>query len=793
MSKNKKTSVKRPGKSPANSSAMPDSAPAGGAEKAEPVSRPVGQSASRPGGRSFWRSPLLKKCALYALLFALVAAAAASVALAFYIDRIAATLPSDEEILGYEANEASTVYDCRNRVVTELFVENRKPMKLADFSKWVVMSILAAEDSEFYSHSGIRPLAILRSLLIGDRGHGASTITQQLARNLFLTNEKSLERKAREALISLRMEQLYTKDKLIETYLNAIYFGHGAWGIDSAAHSYFDKSASRLTLGEASILAGLVAAPEKFSPIRHPDLARERQSYVLGRLLKLGWITEDEARSAAGEELKFSERIEENKLSINKAPYFVSHILFKELIPRYGSDMVYKGGMKIYTTLDLDVQAAAESAMKNLKSEGGLVAVNPNDGSVLALVGGKDFGGTKFNRVTQAFRQTGSAFKPVVYATAVEQGYRPVDHIIDKLISINVPNSAEPVWTPRNYGEKYAGEETLLSALAHSHNTPVVRLTYMMGPQRVVDTARRLGITSPYLSPLLSVGLGTASVTPLELSVAYSAFANGGQKVAPVFIREVRSKDDKVLYSSAPYSEKAISAETALVMRSMLQEVIRAGTGSRARIAGYEMFGKTGTTNDYTDAWFAGGVPGLVTVLYAGNDDLKPLGRNATASQIAVPVWSAFMREAVRILDSPKTFPEIEADVESVKICVETGYLASPACAKVTSVYLPAGKAPASLCPVHGGISGDESNAPQLLLLPEDKEDIVGQPTLTPEEVAPVPADGNGTPPGPSFDPEPPPPPGDAKKTGGWRENIKRDDRPIEERYQELLKKYNIK
>jgi penicillin-binding protein 1A len=762
------------------------------------------QAARRPAAQSKHPkkkkkpSSFLKKAFLYLLFLGFIFSAVVAVGLAFYIHRISASLPSDDEILSYEANEASIVYDRNNRVITELFIENRKPMKLHEFSKWIIMSILAAEDSEFYTHAGIRPLAILRSIMTGEKGQGASTITQQLARNLFLTSEKSLERKAKEAILTLRLEKLYTKDKLIETYLNAIYFGHGAWGIDAAAHSYFNKSASQLTLGEASILAGLVAAPEKYSPIRHLDLAKIRQNYVLNRLVRLGWVSEAEAQAAANEKLVFNERTEENKLTFNKAPYFVSHILFKELIPKYGSDKVYKSGMKIYTTLDLDLQAAAEKSMQLLKSEGGLVALAPENGAVLALVGGKNFDGTKFNRVTQAYRQTGSTFKPVVYATAIEAGYRPVDQILDKPITLRVPNSTEPEWSPHNSNNSYAGEETLLSALSHSHNTPAVRLTYMLGPNKVVDTARRMGITSPHLTPILSVGLGTTSVTPLELAVVYAVFGNGGKRVTPYFIREIRSREGKLVYSATPESETALSPETTLIVRSMLYEVVRAGTGSNAKIPGYEVYGKTGTTNDYTDAWFAGGVPGLVTVVYAGNDDLKPLGqKNATGARIALPVWSSFMKQAVKIAGSAKTFARISARVKATRICIQSGYLAGSGC-RATNIYLPSNKIPASSCPVHGLGNGNETNAPQLLLLAQDKklleeaksEDIL--PDLPPPDLLKPPA----PPPLPKF-PDPPlrrrPAVDPNKTTGSWRDLIKKDDRPVEERYQELLKKYNIK
>lgn len=747
----------------------------------------------------------MKKFLFGVLIVGLVCSAAVSVSLAFYINKISQTLPSDDEILSYEANQASIVYDRKGRVISELYVENRKPIKLGEMSKWMVMSILAAEDSDFYSHAGIRPLAILRSLVTGEGGHGASTITQQLARNLFLSNEKSLERKAKEALISFRLEKLYSKDTLLETYLNAIYFGHGAWGIDAAAHNYFDKSASQLTLNEASILAGLVAAPEKYSPLRHLDLARNRQNYVLTRMVRLGWISEEEAKAAAAEELVFNARAVENKLSFNKAPYFVSHILFKELIPQFGSEKVYKSGMKIYTTLDSDLQKAAEEAMTKLKSEGGLIALDPADGAVLALVGGKDFEGTKFNRVTQAYRQPGSAFKPVVYTAAIEAGYRPVDHIMDVPITIYVPNSPQPEWSPTNYDGTFNGEETLLNALAHSHNTPAVRLTYMLGAQRVVDTARRLGITSPHIQPVLSIGLGSTSVTPLELAVMYSTFANGGKRTTPYFVREIRSKENKVLFTAAPSTENAVSPETALIVRSMMQEVIRAGTGARGRIAGYEMFGKTGTANDFTDAWFAGAVPGLTTVVYAGNDDLKPLGRKgATGSVIALPVWSAFMKQAVEIMESPKTFPRVTAKVTPARVCIESGYLSGINCKRSTTVYLPEGQVPASTCPVHGAGTGDETNAPQLLLLEQDREALevlkpteeippaADTPAVQPEETAqPDKPETQDKPPAARQTPKPAKPAPDSQSKS-WRDLIKKDDRPIDERYQELLKKYNI-
>ncbi len=763
----------------------------------------MGAKKTSSSKKSNGRKSFLRSFFAGILMLILICIAGVSVGLAWYISKISKTLPSDEEILSYQANEASIVYDRKKRVITELFTENRRPVKLSEVSKWMVMSILAAEDSEFYSHKGIRPMAILRSLLTGEGGQGASTITQQLARNLFLSSEKTLERKAKEALISLRLEKLYSKDKLIEKYLNTIYFGHGAYGIDAAAHNYFNKNAAGLTLAESSILAGIVAAPEKYSPLRHLDLARARQNYVLKRMVYLGWATDVQAQEAASAVLKFNEKTVETKQQVfDKAPYFVSHVLYKELIPKYGSDRVYKGGMKIYTTLDLDLQSAAEKAMKQLKSEGALVAVDPYTGSVLALVGGKDFEKTKFNRATQAYRQVGSAFKPIVYVTALENGLRPVDHIMDWPIKLQVAGT-DIIWEPHNFTPEYVGEETLLNALIHSHNTPVARLTYMLGPQNIVSTARRMGITSPYLPVALSVGLGVASVTPLEMSIVYSAFANGGAKVEPNFITEIRNSDDNVLYSALPTQEEALKPEIALMTRSMLEEVIHSGTGARAKIEGYHVFGKTGTSNDFTDAWFAGGVPGLVTVVYAGNDDLKPLGtKGATGSRIALPVWASFMKQAIKILQLSCDFPQIAADVENVRICVSSGYAASQTCPKTADVLMSSGKFPTAVCPVHSGSAAEnDPNAPQLFLLPEDKERLENENALTPEnppasddihpydnsagvEVPETRISGD-TSPNTSGDQQPP-------SSGSWRDLIPKDNRSVEERYQELLKKYNI-
>lgn len=724
----------------------------------------------------------LKMLGVSLLVLVALAIAVTSIGGAILISRLAEELPPDDEILSYRSNEASVVYDRNGKIITKLYLENRRPEELKDISRWMIMSTLAAEDSSFYAHMGIRPLAILRSIFTGSGGQGASTITQQLARNVFLTHEKTMVRKAKEAILSFRIEKLFSKDKILETYLNAIYFGHGAWGIGAAAYTYFGKRASDLTLTESSILAGLIAAPEKYSPIRSMDKARARQRYVLSRMVSLGWISEEQRSEAEKEELLINKQTKKNILNINNAPYFVSHILFKDLLPKYGRDRVYASGLQIYTTLDLDLQEAAERAIQKLESQGAIVAMDPGTGEILALVGGKDFEKSKFNRATQAYRQPGSSFKPIVFTAALEAGFMPTDHILDKPITYEMKESVEKTWSPGNYSKKFAGEIPLFEALTHSYNTPAVRLTDLVGPEQVVSMARKLGITSPHLWAALSIGLGTASVTPLEMTAAYCAYANDGKKVTPYAIREIKDGEGKILERHGPQVSQAIDPSYSIVMRSLLMDVVRAGTGTKAAMKDYEVFGKTGTTNDYSDAWFTGGIPGLVTVVYAGNDDHKPLGRAATGGRIALPVWSEFMKEAVSMRTYPSKFLVSEGmDVVKLRVCRQSGYVASGGC-KAAELYLLASRAPEAVCPLHGGSSltaMEDPNAPRLLLLPQDEALAQGS-LVVPAQTVPI------HPVQPQVQTAPTPPTVDPYTLEA--------DSPeaVEDRYQDLLRRYGL-
>ncbi|HPI98818.1 MAG TPA: penicillin-binding transpeptidase domain-containing protein, partial [Synergistales bacterium] len=331
----------------------------------------------------------------------------------------------------------------------------------------------------------------------------------------------------------------------------------------------------------------------------------------------------------------------------NLAPHFVTELLFSNLLPKYGKDGVYRGGLSVYTTLDLRLQKAADKAIQKLETEGALICMDPSNGEILAMTGGKDFSTSKFNRAVQAFREPGSAFKPFVYSAALEQGIMPIDHIMDAPISFDHQGPEDKVWAPGNYTGEFHGEVTIIEALSHSYNTVSVRAAHMIGIGPVISMARKMGITSPHLPHDLSASLGSASLTPLELATAYCAFANNGMRVTPLSIRYIEDWSGQILENNEHQVYQAIPQETAVIMRSLLEEVVRDGTGTRCRIPGYEVFGKTGTTNEFMDAWFAGGVPGLVTVVYAGKDDHTSMGNKMTGGVVAGPVWKEFMAQAV--------------------------------------------------------------------------------------------------------------------------------------------------
>jgi penicillin-binding protein 1A len=672
-------------------------------------------------------SSVLKIIFLFLLTIMLLGFAGVVVAGTIFIIKTSDELPSISQLMTHRINVPSVIYDRNNEVIARLFTENRNPVELQNISPWMIKAILAAEDSNFYSHKGISVTGIGRAVLSNlktDRLQGGSTITQQLARNLYLSQERSLKRKIKEMLVSFKLEKIYSKDKILEMYLNTIYFGRGAWGIDTAAYTYFGKSASELDMAESAILAGLVPAPNRYNPETDLSRAKSRQSYVLDRMKLLGWLNESQVQKAKQEELVFKHmpnKVEE----YNRAPYFVSHILFNDLLPKYGTDKVYGGGMEIFTTLDLRLQDKAQEIVSKMKTQGAIVAIEPGTGEVLTLVGGKDFNESKFNRATQAYRQPGSSFKPFIYGAAIEQGLRPSDHFIDAELKFKIGRSK--TWTPGNYDGGFQGEVTMLNALTKSLNTVSVRCAAHTGISPVIEFARKAGITTQYLEPNLSVALGSASLTPLEMAFAFTVFANAGKRSeTPLFIREIRSWTGETIERNEPNVIQAIRAETSWTILSMLFDVVAAGTGNRAAIQKNQVFGKTGTTNDFIDAWFIGGVPGLVTSVFAGNDDNKTIGKGNTGGVVSAPPWKEFMSYAIPTLGLKPNFgtPAPSVNVDKVSICRISGFRSVSGCSAV-SLYLESGTAPKSTCPTHGGSgSVNDDKAPILIRIDQDADII---------------------------------------------------------------------
>lgn len=633
-------------------------------ERAEPI---LDAPAERPAWNVWrWLGWLLLASIL--LVGALAAGSLVGLAISFR------NLPDVRALKNFTPNEPTKITDIHGETLAVIRGEaNRKVVALRDISPYVREAILGIEDDRFYQHSGIRFDTLVRAALTnfqeGRTVQGGSTITQQLIKNLFLTPERSFDRKVAEAVLSLRLEQVFTKDAIFEMYLNQVYWGQSAYGIETAAQTYFGKPSKKLDLAEGAMLAGMLRAPG-YSPMRNPQKTTARQRVVLDRLRELGWISEAELIKARNEKLKF--RGKDTTLVVNKAPYFSTYVV-KELIRKYGRDSVLKGGLRIQTTLDLKMQNIAEqtvaSAMNQLRgrnaSQMALVAMDPRTGYVKAMVGGVDFKKSQFNRASQARRQPGSTFKPFVYYAAFASGkYTPETTIDDEPITIHG-------YSPKNYDLGYSGTITLRQALVQSRNIPVVKMAYKLGMEQVILAARRAGITSN-LDPVLATSIGAGAVSPLELARGYSAFANGGFRVAPTAILQVTDQQGNILEQNLPQRERTLKVDSVRMLNSLLKGVVSGGTGTRAQLNdGRPVAGKTGTTSDFRDAWFAGFVPQLVTVIWVGNDDFrKPLERSTAGGTYVAPVWKRFMDGALKgqpILPFPgENAPPIKAPASSL-------------------------------------------------------------------------------------------------------------------------------
>ena len=660
-------------------------------------------------------------------------------------------LPQISDLERYRPSTITELYDDHGRQIGSFALQRRVLASYDDFPKVLRDAILSTEDKTFEKHWGINFWRVMgatyRDVSSGSRAQGASTLTMQLSRNLFLSPERHFSRKMQEAILALQIERHFTKQQIFALYCNQIFLGHGVYGFEAGAEYYFDKHAKDLKLEEAALLAGLPKAPVSYSPINYPDRSLKRRNLVINNMLEDGKITAEEAGRAKTQPLRLNIQPDSSP-----APYFVEEVR-RYLEKKYGADQVHEGGLRVYTSLDLDLQKTATQAVldglaayerrhgwkggqiKNVVhsgesiskyqdpdwqqplavgnyvhglvvdiglqfckikigrysaslgpaelawtghklprnmlapgdvvyvkvlalnpdgsarvtleqdsgAQGALLAIDNATGDIKAMVGGRDYDASKFNRATQAQRQTGSSFKPLVFTAAIDQGAEPDDIILDAPTTFNSGGTA---YSPRNFDRKFEGNITLRHALAESRNVPAVKLAQKIGMPAVADYARRFGITSP-IPPFLPVALGAADLTLYEQTSAFTVFPNDGIRIEPRYIRKVTDYEGHVLEQDFPDAKDVISQRTARIMVSLLEGVVKHGTGSAARKLNHAIAGKTGTTNDYTDAWFIGFTPSLTCGVWIGFDEKKNLGENETGGHAALPIWMDFMRVVV--------------------------------------------------------------------------------------------------------------------------------------------------
>lgn len=741
------------------------------------------------------------------------------------VARYAAELPPVEVLRDYNPSLVTKIYGADGSVIGEFFVERRVIIPLARIPKTLQDAFLAAEDADFFEHHGLDFKAVMRAagrnVLAGGVVQGASTITQQVARNMFLSSERRFARKIKEAILAYRIERHFTKQDILGLYLNHIYLGQGAYGVQAAALTYFGHPVDQLTLLESAVLAGLPKAPTAYSPAQHPERALKRAGYVLNRMVETGAITREQAQSASGSELHV-----QKGGSAQRGAYFLEYVR-RTLEKTYGPDAVHRGGLEVRTTLDPRLQAAAEDALRaglrevdkrrgwrgpgtrlgtadaariealirtldtwparldageivpavvrevsereaivrvgpgegvlpvaemrwvygqgreeRMKSprqvlragdllqvrvlapsgpgerarvaleqdpdlEGALVCQDVHSGAVLAMVGGYDFARNQYNRAVQARRQPGSAFKPFIYAAALEEGsWTPASIIEDSPIEFGNSDDAAKVkvWRPGNFEDKFFGPTRLRVALNHSRNVVTIKLMQAVGVQNVIAVARRMGVASP-LAPDLTLALGSSSVTLQELTTAYGAIAAGGVRHDPLTILSVKDRSGKVLEEHAPTAAEVLSRDSAHVLTSMLQTVVSDGTGWKVKELGRPVAGKTGTTNDYVDAWFMGFTPDLVTGVWVGLDRRESLGWHETGSRAAIPIWLGFMTAAVE--GRPATVFPVPPGVVFAKIDPESGALAPPESYDAVVEVFRAGTVPTAVAPRPPAREGD--------------------------------------------------------------------------------------
>jgi len=632
--------------------------------------------------RSGWYS-VFKNVLIGAGVFAAVLALAGSSFL-YYV--LLKELPSIAALKDYRPSLATRVYSDNNELVDEFFAEDRKIIPYADVPKIVIQAFVAAEDARFFHHKGFDLQSITRAfyknLEAGKIVQGGSTITQQVAKLLYLSPEKSYLRKIKEAILAYKIDTYLTKEEILHLYLNHIYLGHGTYGIEAAAEAYFGKSSRHLTLSEAAILAGLPKAPTTYSPYVNYEKARQRQAYVLERMVEDRYISKEDREKALAQAIHLRSIRPKDKI----APYFVEHIR-KYIQEKYGSDVLYREGLEVYTTLNIEMQKAARTAVEKglveLEDREGydrglvqaaLVCMEAKTGAVKALVGGRNFAKSEFNRAVQAKRQPGSAFKAILYTAAFDKGMTPSTRVMDAPLVFE-DTLANTVWKPQNFDRKFHGPTTLRNALTHSRNIVTIRVLQEIGVDYAAAYAANMGISGP-IARNLSMALGTTGVSLLDLVRAYGVLANSGKKVQPFFIRKIVDRTGHVFEETAVKSEQVIDPRIAFMSTYVLEDVVESGTGRRVKSIGRPVAAKTGTTDENRDAWFMGYTPSLVTGVWVGWDLERSLGSQEVGGRAAAPIWLYFMEKAVQ--GTPVETFAVPEGIVFIKVNPQTGAPAKP-------------------------------------------------------------------------------------------------------------------
>lgn len=656
-------------------------------------------------------------------------------------------LPKASALAHFEPSQTTKIYASNGKVIATLYRENRTFVPLRKVSPWMIKAALAIEDTNFYQHRGVDPKGVFRAIYTTWKTHdkqGASTITMQLARNIFLTRDQTWKRKIKEALLAIEIEKSFTKDEILEMYLNQIYLGSGAYGVQAASSLYFNKRVTDLRPAQAAILAGLPQSPNEYSPLRNEKKGKERAMEVLGRMRAVKSLDEQQYERAVKdlETMKFFNK-NRDEFQVLEVPYFTTYVI-KELYKRFDEDTLYRGGFKIYTTVDLDMQNKAEKVLKKLVTAdaeylnvhtGALVCIENKTGYIKAMVGG--LGWTKknqFNRAWQARRQPGSSFKPLIYATALECGLTPDSVVPDSPITVDG-------WTPKNSDGRYMGSIPLSTALQHSRNVVSVRLVQMVGIKRIVDFAHQCGIIED-LPEFLSLSLGSCEIPPLQMAGAYTVFPNAGLKVPVSPIKIIKDAEGRIVEdNTVPAAKEVFSEPTAANMVDMMTRVVSAGTATNAYMEKHEVAGKTGTTDSFRDAWFNGYTARYTTAVWVGNDDYSQMW-TSFGGDLPARIWKEFMLFAERN-NPPSTIPRNRTSKVCCLFCSESNLRAGPGCPKYYRKIFNRYDVPRQYCTTHGapvvtaaGIDKGNHDGPKA---PPPKEAPRPAPQEDPNAPGPVP------------------------------------------------------